>query len=55
MPSFVQSYPDLCLAPGIGILLSPVPVVDIGGIRSLLNDPPRITLAPLSHSVFSER
>ena len=53
-PKYVKSVPaeeffELVLAPLIGVLFGPVPVVDVGRVRPFLYDPARVALAPLGH------
>ena len=45
---------QLVLAPLVGVLLGPVPVVHVGRVRALLHDPARVSLAPLGHTARSD-
>lgn len=37
------------LGPGAGILLRPVPIVDVCRVRPIFDDPARVSFAPLGH------
>ena len=51
----VTGHLQLILAPAVRVLLRPVPVVDVGGVGSLLHDPARVALSPLGHRLKTNR
>ena len=50
-----MNHLDLLLGPLVSIPLSPMPVVDVGGVGPLLNDPPGVALPPLGHALEQQQ